>query len=107
LSGTTYPSVYGRMEWDAQAPTITTQAFGYGNGRFGHPEQDRAISLREAAMLQGFPRNYLFAKPTSQLSFATLGRLIGNAVPVPLGEMIGKLAIDHVAKNRDRIGVRQ
>jgi DNA (cytosine-5)-methyltransferase 1 len=55
-SGSSYPSVYGRMEWDKVAPTITTQCFGYGNGRFGHPEQNRAISLREAAMLQTFPR---------------------------------------------------
>ena len=51
-SGETYPSVYGRMEWDAPAPTITTQSFGYGNGRFGHPEQNRAITLREAAVLR-------------------------------------------------------
>jgi DNA (cytosine-5)-methyltransferase 1 len=54
-SGATYPSVYGRMEWDRAGPTITTQSFGYGNGRFGHPEQDRAITLREAAILQTFP----------------------------------------------------
>ncbi|HEX3945111.1 MAG TPA: DNA cytosine methyltransferase, partial [Rhizomicrobium sp.] len=48
-SGKTYPSVYGRMSWDAPAPTITTQFYGFGNGRFGHPEQDRAITLREGA----------------------------------------------------------
>lgn len=97
-SGATYPSVYGRMEWDAPAPTITTQAFGFGNGRFGHPEQDRAISLREAAMLQGFPRGYAFLRPNEAVSFATLGRLIGNAVPVPLGEMIGSLLIEHAER---------
>lgn len=50
-SGKTFPSVYGRMEWDKPSPTITTQFYGYGNGRFGHPEQDRAISLREGAIL--------------------------------------------------------
>ena len=55
-TGSTYPSVYGRMEWDQPAPTMTTQFFGFGNGRFGHPDQDRAISLREAAMLQEFPQ---------------------------------------------------
>ena len=95
-TGATYPSVYGRMEWDAPSPTITTQFFGYGNGRFGHPEQDRAISLREAAMLQGFPRGYSFLAPDEQPVFATLGRLIGNAVPVPLGEYIGHAFMDHV-----------
>jgi DNA (cytosine-5)-methyltransferase 1 len=96
LTGATYPSVYGRMSWDAPAPTITTQAFGFGNGRFGHPEQDRAISLREAAMLQGFPRKYSFVRDDDRVSFATLGRLIGNAVPVPLGEAIGTMLHDHI-----------
>ena len=95
-TGATYPSVYGRMEWDAPAPTVTTQCFGYGNGRFGHPEQDRAISLREAAMLQGFPRNYTFLPDGEPVSFARLGRLIGNAVPVTLGHAIGKALVDHV-----------
>lgn len=95
-SGVTYPAVYGRMEWDKQSPTITTQCFGYGNGRFGHPEQDRAISLREAAMLQGFPRNYSFLPDDAPVSFTTLGRLIGNAVPVTLGKMIGELLVEHV-----------
>lgn len=92
----TYPSVYGRMEWDEPAPTITTQCFGYGNGRFGHPEQDRAISLREAAMLQGFPKEYAFIPDNEPVSFAKLGRLIGNAVPVTLAEMIGKLLVEHI-----------
>lgn len=95
-SGATYPSVYGRMQWDAPAPTITTQCFGYGNGRFGHPEQNRAISLREAAMLQGFPHDYCFVPQDGAVSFATLGRLIGNAVPVTLGETIGRILIQHV-----------
>lgn len=95
-SGATYPAVYGRMEWNEASPTITTQCFGYGNGRFGHPEQDRAISLREAAMLQGFPRDYTFLPDSDAVSFATLGRLIGNAVPVTLGRAIGELLVDHV-----------
>lgn len=96
-TGSTYPSVYGRMEWDEPSPTITTQCFGYGNGRFGHPEQDRAISLREAAMLQGFPRKYSFLPENEPVSFATLGRLIGNAVPVTLGKVIGEVLVEHVA----------
>ncbi|MBX8489153.1 DNA cytosine methyltransferase [Pseudomonas cichorii] len=95
-TGATYPSVYGRMKWDAPAPTITTQCFGYGNGRFGHPVQDRAISLREAAMLQGFPKAYSFIPENEKVSFAKVGRLIGNAVPVTLGRVIGELIIEHV-----------
>ncbi len=95
-TGATYPSVYGRMEWDRIAPTITTQCFGYGNGRFGHPEQDRAISLREAAMLQTFPRTYRFAHADDSIRFNKLGRLIGNAVPVRLGEVIAEVLIRHV-----------
>ena len=96
-TGTTYPSVYGRMMWDSPAPTITTQCFGYGNGRFGHPEQDRAISLREAAMLQGFSRDYSFIPNGQPVLFAKIGRFIGNAVPVTLGKVIGELIKEHIA----------
>ena len=95
-TGVTYPSVYGRMEWDRPAPTITTQCFGYGNGRFGHPDQDRAISLREAAMLQTFPATYAFAPEGTPIKFSKMGRLIGNAVPVRLGEVIAKSLVSHV-----------
>jgi DNA (cytosine-5)-methyltransferase 1 len=97
-TGATYPSVYGRMEWDKPSPTITTQCFGFGNGRFGHPEQDRAISLREAAMLQTFPRDYKFVPHESRVVFDKLGRLIGNAVPVRLGEVIADALVNHVAE---------
>jgi DNA (cytosine-5)-methyltransferase 1 len=95
-SGQTYPSVYGRMEWDSPSPTITTQCFGYGNGRFGHPQQDRAISLREAAILQTFPKNYRFVPPGERVVFDRLGRLIGNAVPVRVGELVAESLIEHV-----------
>ena len=95
-TGSTYPSVYGRMEWDQPAPTITTQCYGFGNGRFGHPEQDRAISLREAAMLQSFPEDYGFIPEGTTVNFNTLGRMIGNAVPVLLGEFIGEIFVHHV-----------
>ena len=96
-SGKTYPSVYGRMEWDKPAPTITTQFFGYGNGRFGHPTQDRAISLREGSILQSFPTTYRFCQKSEDVSFSVLGRLIGNAVPVRLGEIIGLSILQHLA----------
>lgn len=95
-SGETYPSVYGRMEWESPAPTITTQCFGYGNGRFGHPEQDRAITLREAAMLQTFPKKYKFLPREQKAVFHVMGRLIGNAVPVRLGYAIGKTFVGHI-----------
>jgi DNA (cytosine-5)-methyltransferase 1 len=95
-SGRTYPSVYGRMSWDEPSPTITTQFFGFGNGRFGHPEQDRAITLREGAILQSFPSEFQFASPAAQLSVVQIGRLIGNAVPPALGRAIGATIVAHV-----------
>ncbi len=97
-SGKTYPSVYGRMSWNKPSPTITTQFFGFGNGRFGHPEQNRAISLREGAILQSFPKKYKFTAPGEPVNKKVLGRLIGNAVPVKLGELIGKSIVKHVER---------
>ena len=98
-TGKTYPGVYGRMEWGEPSPTITTQFFGFGNGRFGHPEQDRAISLREGAILQSFPTDYQFVKPGGDYCFKTIGRLIGNAVPVRLGEVVGKTIRQHLEEH--------
>ena len=95
--GKTYRSVYGRMEWNEPAPTITTQFYGFGNGRFGHPEQDRGISLREGAMLQSFPRDYRFTAPGQRVHMKTVGRLIGNAVPVTLGRIIARSVRRHLA----------
>jgi DNA (cytosine-5)-methyltransferase 1 len=69
---------------------MTTQCYGYGNGRFGHPEQDRAITLREAALLQSFPSNYSFLPDNEALNISEVGRWIGNAVPVGLAQAIGK-----------------
>jgi DNA (cytosine-5)-methyltransferase 1 len=88
-TGKTYPGVYARMDWDKPAPTMTTQCYGYGNGRFGHPDQDRAISLREAAILQSFPAEYRFLPPGDNVSMKEVGRWIGNAVPVGLAQAIG------------------
>lgn len=95
-SGKTYPGVYGRMKWEEPSPTITTQFFGFGNGRFGHPEQHRAISLREGAILQSFPKRYQFVEQGGGYCFKTIGRLIGNAVPVRLGEIVGKTIRKHL-----------
>ena len=95
-SGKSYHNVYGRMTWDAPSPTITTGCFSYGRGRFGHPVQHRAISLREAALLQTFPPGYEFVPKGRPVNFTQVGRQIGNAVPVALGEAIAKTVAHHI-----------
>lgn len=97
-SGKTYSSVYGRMTWGQIGPTITTQFYNYGTGRYGHPEQDRALSLREGALLQTFPPDYDFIDPDRPFVFRDIARHIGNAVPVRLGEVIGMTIRDHFVK---------
>ena len=97
-SGQTYKSVYARMEWDKPAPTITTQFYNFGTGRFGHPEQDRALSLREGAILQTFPQNYDFIDPSLPVSFTRLGIHIGNAIPVQLATVIGHSIRKHLGE---------
>lgn len=99
-TGKTYRGVYGRMNWDEPSPTITTQFHGFGNGRFGHPEQDRALSVREAALLQTFPHNYEFVEPDTPYYMAVLGRQIGNAVPVDLGRVIARSIKRHLEQRR-------
>ncbi|MDZ4055794.1 MAG: DNA cytosine methyltransferase, partial [Polynucleobacter sp.] len=89
-SGKHSSGVYGRMEWDKPAPTMTTLCNGYGNGRFGHPEQHRGISLREAAIFQSFPETYRFTPEGEAAVIKTVGRLIGNAVPPKLGEAVAR-----------------
>lgn len=96
-SGQSYASVYGRMSWDEVSPTITTQFFSYGSGRFGHPNQDRALSIREGALLQTFPDHYDFGK---KITMEKIGRHIGNAVPPKLGYVIGKAIMNHIKLNK-------
>jgi DNA (cytosine-5)-methyltransferase 1 len=96
-SGKSFRSVYGRMKWDEPSPTITTQCTGLGNGRFGHPEQHRAISIREAAILQSFPVNFKFLPKKSTINTSALQRHVGNAVPVLLGRAIGKSIKQHLS----------
>jgi DNA (cytosine-5)-methyltransferase 1 len=67
------------MAWDDVAPTLTTGCTDVTRGRFAHPEDDRAITLREAALLQTFPTSYQFSGNASQIATQ-----IGNAVPVGL-----------------------
>jgi len=75
-----FKDVYGRMAWDDVAPTITSGCFNPSKGRFLHPEEDRAITMREAAILQGFPRRYKFPITNNKSAIASM---IGNALPPP------------------------
>ncbi|CAC9627716.1 DNA-cytosine methyltransferase (EC 2.1.1.37) [uncultured Gammaproteobacteria bacterium] len=84
------------MSWSKVSPTITTQFSSYGSGRFGHPEQDRAISIREGALLQTFPASYDFGK---EIRTVEASRHIGNAVPPQLGLVIGKTIVEHIREN--------
>lgn len=72
-----HPDVYGRMAWDAIAPTLTTGCTDLTRGRFGHPRDDRSVTLREAARLQTFPDEYRFLGNSKEIASQ-----IGNAVPV-------------------------
>jgi DNA (cytosine-5)-methyltransferase 1 len=87
---TNFKDTYGRMWWDKPSPTITTKFFSISNGRFAHPEENRAISLREGAVLQSFPKDYIF-KTTS---IANTARIIGNAVPPKYAEAIGRAIVN-------------
>lgn len=80
-----HSDVYGRMFWNRVSPTLTSKCFSISNGRFGHPEQNRAISLREAAAIQTFPDDYEFFGSVQEV-----GKQIGNAVPVLLAQKLGE-----------------
>lgn len=86
-----HSDVYGRLEWDKPSVTLTTKCTNISNGRFGHPEQDRALSVREAAKLQTFPDNFVFEGN----NLCSLARQVGNAVPVLLAKTFGKMFIEH------------
>lgn len=90
-------SVYGRMQWDDVAPTITARFDSFTRGQFGHPEQLRSISLREGAMLQTFPNDYAFSG-----SKVDVARQIGNAVPPLLAEAIGRSIIQCYLNRKER-----
>ncbi len=80
-----HTDAYGRLSWDKPAPTLTGRCNSLSNGRYGHPDQDRAISLREAASLQSFPKNYIFFGSNKHIAMQ-----IGNAVPVKLAKRLGE-----------------
>ena len=87
-----YTDVYGRLRWDAPAPALTTRCISYSNGRFGHPEQDRAISVREAACLQTLPNDFVLTG-----SLNSQARQVGNAVPALLAQRFGECISEHLA----------
>lgn len=90
-----HSDVYGRLAWNKQASGLTTRCTSYSNGRFGHPTQDRAISVREAACLQTFPRSYEFTG-----TLTSKARQIGNAVPPRMAEAFGKAFLDSLALSK-------
>jgi len=100
-----FPDVYGRMLWDEVAPTLTTGCDDVTRGRFAHPNQDRAITLREAALLQTFPPDYLFSGSRSDIA-----RQIGNAVPVAMVEAIAPILKEVIRRSdnsaTDTVGKR-
>lgn len=89
-----FRDVYGRMYWDRPAPTITTRFTSFSNGRFGHPDENRAISLREGATLQTFPKTFVF----SGTNMSHKARQIGNAVPPELARRIGLHLLEIVSR---------
>ena len=90
-----YSDVYGRLSWDRPASALTTRCISYSNGRFGHPQQNRAISVREAACLQTFPRDFVFTG-----NLGSMARQIGNAVPVRMAKVVGV----HVNRHLEEAG---
>ena len=90
-----FKDIYGRMTWRAPSPTITCGCINPSKGRFLHPEQDRAITLREAALLQGFPESYAF--DTDQGRYPT-ARIIGNAFPPKFAQHHAKPVYEHLAR---------
>jgi DNA (cytosine-5)-methyltransferase 1 len=91
-----FKDVYGRMAWDEPAPTITGGCINASKGRFLHPQQNRAITLFEAALLQTFPRRYYF--DLSKGRYAT-AEMIGNALPPCFAERVGRAIISATAKH--------
>jgi len=95
--GEAFDDSYARMFWDRPAPTITTRCISFSNGRFGHPEFDRAITVREAARLQGFPDSFVFEAGVWEGA-----RQVGNAVPPPVAKAIGERIIASLGARKAR-----
>jgi len=89
-----YSDVYGRMSWGSVSPTITSGCFNPSKGRFLHPEQHRAITMREAALLQGFKKGYKFPTTGNKIAIALM---IGNALPPPFVAAHAKRLIEAIS----------
>ena len=94
-----FTNVYGRMEWDKPSPTITGGCTTLSKGRFGHPEEDRTISVREAALLQSFPEDYVFDTPYME----HVCNIIGNALPCDFAEVVARQCYNALQRNRGRV----
>lgn len=95
-----FTNVYGRMEWDRPSPTITSGCTTLSKGRFGHPEEDRTISVREAGLLQTFPEDYVFDTPYME----HVCSIIGNALPCDFAEVVARQCYDALNRsNRDNV----
>lgn len=92
-----WPETFGRLEWDGQCPTITGGFDSFTRGRFGHPKYDRSLTPREAARLQGFPDDFVFEGTRHAVRHQ-----IGNAVPIPLAEAVGKAIEDALSGRTER-----
>lgn len=97
-TGRRFLSAYSRMNWDEPAPTVTTYFHGFSNGRFGHPSQNRALSLREGALLQSFPIDYTFTEKGQPIRMTEVGRMIGNAVPPRLACAVAQSINHHLQR---------
>jgi len=84
------------MRWDRPGYTITSHCTEASSGPYVHPEQHRPITLREAALLQSFPRSYRFWPPDEKVNRKAVARMIGNAVPPLLATALGKAIMQHV-----------
>jgi DNA (cytosine-5)-methyltransferase 1 len=92
-----FHDIYGRMSWDEPSPTITGGCINPSKGRFLHPQQNRAITLREAALLQGFPESYRFSMERGRYPAA---QMIGNAFPPALAERHARALLGEMTKKR-------
>jgi DNA (cytosine-5)-methyltransferase 1 len=93
---TGFSNVYGRMKWDEVSPTITAGCTTLSKGRFGHPEEDRTLSVREAALLQSFPSDYIFSSPYMEY----VCEMIGNALPCDFAEVLARSCAKSIYEHR-------